>query len=48
MTGKDGKLKKSELQAVLDSSDLSEFGSPGWTRTNDNAINSRGLYRLSY
>ena len=22
-------------------------GSPCWTRTNDNAVNSRGLYRLS-
>ena len=23
-------------------------GSPSWTRTNDNAVNSRVLYRLSY
>ena len=24
------------------------FGSPSWTRTNDNSVNSRVLYRLSY
>ena len=24
------------------------FGSPSWTRTNDTAVNSRVLYRLSY
>ena len=24
------------------------FGSPSWTRTNDPAVNSRMLYRLSY
>ena len=23
-------------------------GSPSWTRTNDNSVNSRVLYRLSY
>ena len=24
------------------------YGSPSWTRTNDTAVNSRVLYRLSY
>ena len=24
------------------------YGSPSWTRTNDPAVNSRMLYRLSY
>ena len=24
------------------------LGSPSWTRTNDNSVNSRVLYRLSY
>ncbi len=28
--------------------DLSKFGAPGWTRTNDPAVNSRLLYQLSY
>ena len=27
---------------------VSIFGSPSWTRTNDTAVNSRVLYRLSY
>ena len=27
---------------------LTSFGSPSWTRTNDTAVNSRVLYRLSY
>ena len=27
---------------------LRSFGSPSWTRTNDPAVNSRMLYRLSY
>ena len=25
-----------------------QYGSPSWTRTNDPAVNSRMLYRLSY
>ena len=28
--------------------DVFSFGSPCWTRTNDPAVNSRMLYRLSY
>ena len=28
--------------------DVFSFGSPSWTRTNDPAVNSRMLYRLSY
>ena len=28
--------------------DVSKIGSPSWTRTNDPAVNSRMLYRLSY
>ena len=28
--------------------DYINFGSPSWTRTNDPAVNSRMLYRLSY
>ena len=30
------------------SSAAARFGSPSWTRTNDTAVNSRVLYRLSY
>ena len=48
LTGTDGKLEKSELQAALNSSDLQRIGSPSWTRTNDPAVNSRMLYQLSY
>ena len=51
LTEGDG-VKKTELEfsrlEELYGSVSFGFGSPGWTRTNDNAINSRGLYRLSY
>ena len=45
-------LKKTDLDLAVSGdgkgSAFNRIGSPGWTRTNDNAINSRGLYRLSY
>ena len=38
-------FRKERLAVVLATS---RFGSPSWTRTNDPAVNSRVLYRLSY
>ena len=38
-------LKQKEKGTVLR---FLSFGSPSWTRTNDPAVNSRMLYRLSY
>ena len=39
-------LPKKKAQYGVPSVHRIVLGSPGWTRTNDNAINSRGLYRL--
>ncbi len=38
----------SALKDQTDSAEPEMHGSPSWTRTNDPAINSRMLYRLSY
>ena len=40
-------MQKKQGQTVQDKFDL-VCGSPSWTRTNDPAVNSRMLYRLSY
>ena len=48
--GNDMKKTESEFAQLREfyGSAFHEIGSPSWTRTNDNAVNSRGLYRLSY
>ena len=43
LLGSNLKKKTKSTQSVL-----FVFGSPSWTRTNDTAVNSRVLYRLSY
>ena len=41
-------IDSAALKDQTDSAELEMHGSPSWTRTNDPAINSRMLYRLSY